>query len=79
MLGVEHVTVDGTVLRVTVKTTSEAQWRVGRELRRRLAEALERAGITSQLGNGRLLLRPAAPTDPTTVGDPQERGVAGPT
>jgi moderate conductance mechanosensitive channel len=79
VLGVEQVTVDGAVLRVMVKTTSEAQWRIGRELRRRLAEALERAGITSQLSTARLLLRPGVPEangDPTNPADP---GVAGAT
>ncbi|GAA1801979.1 mechanosensitive ion channel [Luedemannella flava] len=85
VLGVEQITVDGTVLRVTAKTTSEAQWRVGRELRRRLTEALERAGITSQLSAARLLLRPGSPgeatngTDTANPTDPQHPGVGGAT
>lgn len=53
VLGVEQVTVDGSVIRTTVKTTSEAQWRVGRELRRRLTEALDDAGLTAIIGVAR--------------------------
>ncbi|MFG2038513.1 mechanosensitive ion channel family protein [Dactylosporangium sp. NPDC048998] len=58
VLGVEQLTADGAVLRTTVKTSNEAQWRVGRELRRRLTEALERAGITAQLTAARMYIRP---------------------
>jgi small conductance mechanosensitive channel len=73
VLGVEQLTADGAVLRTTVKTSTEAQWRVGRELRRRLTEALERAGIAAQLTAARMFIRPAA-TD--NNGD---TGQAGPT
>ncbi|MEV6924168.1 mechanosensitive ion channel family protein [Dactylosporangium sp. NPDC051485] len=59
VLGVEQLTAEGAVLRTTVKTSNEAQWRVGRELRRRLSEALERHGITAQLTAARMLIRPA--------------------
>ncbi|WP_344620113.1 mechanosensitive ion channel family protein [Dactylosporangium salmoneum] len=59
VLGVEQLTADGAVLRTTVKTSNEAQWRVGRELRRRLSEALERHGITAQLTAARMMIRPA--------------------
>jgi small conductance mechanosensitive channel len=68
VLGVEQITVDGAVVRTTVKTSSEAQWRVGRELRRRLTEALTSAGITSQISNSRLYLRPAVDNGITTAG-----------
>jgi moderate conductance mechanosensitive channel len=64
VLGVEQITAEGAVLRTQVKTSSEAQWRVGRELRRRLTEALAGAGITSTSGllpEGRVLIRPARP------------------
>ena len=37
---------------------STAQWRVGRELRRRLTEALEDAGITAQIAANRMFVRP---------------------
>jgi small conductance mechanosensitive channel len=68
VLGVEQITVEGAVLRTTVKTASDAQWRVGRELRRRLTDALAAAGIAAQLPNSRVYLRPgvttaAAPVD----------------
>ena len=59
VLGVEQLTAEGAVLRTTVKTSNEAQWRIGRELRRRLTEALERAGIAAQLTAARMLIRPA--------------------
>lgn len=58
VLGVEQITVDGAVLRTTVKTTPEARWRVGREMRRRLTEALESGGIAAKLGAGRVFLHP---------------------
>ncbi|MDM4720404.1 mechanosensitive ion channel family protein [Micromonospora sp. WMMA1363] len=49
VLGVEQITVEGAVVRTVVKTTSDAQWSIARELRRRLAEALENSGITAQI------------------------------
>jgi small conductance mechanosensitive channel len=52
VLGVEEVTTDGAVVRTTVKTPAEAQWRVARELRRRLTEALAAAGIADQITAG---------------------------
>jgi small-conductance mechanosensitive channel len=63
VLGVEQLTVDGAVLRTTAKTASSAQWRVGRELRRRLTEALENAGITDQLAASRVIVRPPQAPD----------------
>jgi small conductance mechanosensitive channel len=44
-LGAEDVTAQGVVMRVQVRSTSDAQWRVGRELRMRLAEAFLAEGI----------------------------------
>jgi small conductance mechanosensitive channel len=49
------------VVRTTVKTASDAQWRIGRELRRRLSEALAAAGMAGQLPANRVPLRPAGP------------------
>ncbi|MEU2613829.1 mechanosensitive ion channel family protein [Micromonospora sp. NPDC007271] len=72
VLGVEQITVDGTVIRTVVKTTAEGQFAVGRELRRRLAEALENSGITAQIAAARLY--PGAP--PRAAG---ETGTGGPT
>ncbi|PZF93850.1 mechanosensitive ion channel family protein [Micromonospora endophytica] len=49
VLGVEQVTMEGTIIRTVVKTTAEGQPAVARELRRRLAEALENSGITARI------------------------------
>ncbi|MEO3779739.1 mechanosensitive ion channel family protein [Micromonospora sp. B11E3] len=49
VLGVEQMTVEGAVIRTVVKTTADGQFAVGRELRRRLAEALENSGITARI------------------------------
>ncbi|GIF70946.1 mechanosensitive ion channel family protein [Asanoa siamensis] len=61
VLGVETVTVEGTVIRTIAKTTADGQYVVGRELRRRLTEALAASGITAQLAAARLFPRPATP------------------
>jgi small conductance mechanosensitive channel len=81
VLGVEQITVEGAVLRTTVKTASDAQWRVGRELRRRLSDALAAAGIAAQLPNSRVYLRPgvAAETPTAAESNGTETGQAGPT
>jgi len=47
VLGVEQMTATGLMLRVTVRTTTAAQWRVARELRARISADLDAAGITS--------------------------------
>jgi small conductance mechanosensitive channel len=74
VLGVEHITVDGAVLRTTVKTASEAQFRVARELRRRLTDALEQAGIAAQMSAGRVYIRPPAAGEPVdATGTPPPR------
>jgi small conductance mechanosensitive channel len=73
VLGVEQITADGAVVRTTVKTASAAQWRVGRELRHRLTDALERAGIAAQIKAGRVFIRPGY--EPTG----HETGQGGPT
>jgi small conductance mechanosensitive channel len=49
VLGVDRVTIEGAVIRTTVMTTADSQWQVGRELRRRQTEALEEAGLASQI------------------------------
>ncbi|HET8681529.1 MAG TPA: mechanosensitive ion channel family protein, partial [Micromonosporaceae bacterium] len=82
VLGVEQITVDGAVVRATAKTSADAQFRVGRELRRRLTEALESSGIAAQISASRVYPRPATPTpEPTPDGaaDPTETGQAGAT
>ena len=45
----EQITIEGAVVRTIVKTAPAAQWRVARDLRRRLNEALESAGIAAHL------------------------------
>jgi moderate conductance mechanosensitive channel len=44
-LGVEQITADAVVLRLTVKTRPGEQWRVGRELRLRIKERLDSAEV----------------------------------
>ena len=48
-LGVEQITPEGVVLRVSVRSTSDEQWRVGRELRQRLKERFDAEGIRTPL------------------------------
>jgi moderate conductance mechanosensitive channel len=81
VLGVEQITVQGAVVRTTARTTSDAQWRVGRELRQRLSEALDRAGIAQQIAAGGMLIRPEVPQDPQTgqTGLNGDAGVGGAT
>jgi small conductance mechanosensitive channel len=59
VLGVEQISSTGMTLRLIVKTTTSAQGPVARELRRRVADGLEEAGIPSGLTAGDLLLRAA--------------------
>jgi small conductance mechanosensitive channel len=66
VLGVEQITVDGAVVRTTAKTPAEAQFRVVRELRRRLAEALEASGLAAKIAASRMYPRPAAPPNGET-------------
>jgi moderate conductance mechanosensitive channel len=68
VLGVEQITVDGATVRTTAKTPSAAQWRVARDLRRRLTEALESAGITAQMTANRVFIRPPHPKAPDDHG-----------
>jgi small-conductance mechanosensitive channel len=62
LLGVQQITMDGAVLRVQAKTASEDQWRVGRELRRRVTVALEDAGVSARIGGSRLATRTVGAT-----------------
>ncbi|HEX5542839.1 MAG TPA: mechanosensitive ion channel family protein [Micromonospora sp.] len=63
VLGVEQVTVDGAVIRTVAKTSPDGQFAVGRELRRRLTEALETSGIAARIAASRMVVRPAAQID----------------
>lgn len=57
VLGVDQVTVEGAVVRTTVTTAPDAQWQVGRELRRRQTEALQEAGIAAEILAARVYRR----------------------
>ncbi|TDB81758.1 mechanosensitive ion channel family protein [Micromonospora sp. KC721] len=72
VLGVEQMTVDGAVIRTVVKTTADGQFSVGRELRRRLAEALENSGITAKIAAARLY--PGLPMTAPAGGGPAAGG-----
>ena len=58
VLGVEQLTVDGAILRTTVRVSAEAQVSVTRELRNRLTTALAVAGVARAMSAGRVYLRP---------------------
>jgi small-conductance mechanosensitive channel len=77
-LGVEQITLDSALLRTTVKTGPDAQWRVGRELRRRLTEALAGAGITGPpQSEAQVSVRAAPPGAPGRTGtQPRDGGHA---
>jgi len=77
VLGVEQMTVDGAVIRTVVKTTADGQFAVGRELRRRLAEALENSGIVAQIAAARLF--PGLPVQPPAPPAAEGTGTGGPT
>ncbi|GAA1636866.1 mechanosensitive ion channel family protein [Catellatospora bangladeshensis] len=49
VLGVESVSMDGVMIRTVCKTSTDQQWDVQRELRRRLTEAIEASGIAAQM------------------------------
>ena len=68
MLGVEQLTVDGAVIRTIAKTTADGQFTVGRELRRRLTEALETSGIAERIAASRMFPRPAVPDSRAETG-----------
>jgi moderate conductance mechanosensitive channel len=76
VLGVEQITVDGAVIRIIARTASDNQWRLAREMRRRLTDALESAGIAQQMTGARIFVRPAAQEPAGPVPDP---GLGAPT
>ncbi len=67
VLGVESITTEGATLRTTVKTTSDAQARIARELRGRLTEALAQLGA-EQAGGATVTVRPSSPGTDVTAG-----------
>jgi len=68
VVGVEQLTVDGAVIRTIAKTTADGQPAVQRELRRRLSDALDSSGLSSQIAASRLLPRPAVPPSYSVTG-----------
>jgi small-conductance mechanosensitive channel len=72
VLGVEQVTVEGAVVRTVVKTLPASRWRVARELRRRLTDALESAGIAEHIIASRQVYRWSQPV-PEQAGPPATR------
>jgi hypothetical protein len=61
VLGVEQITVDGATVRTTAKTPSAAQWRVARDLRRRLTEALRAPASPRRHGESGPVRSPYSP------------------
>jgi moderate conductance mechanosensitive channel len=65
VLGIEQITPEGAVIRATAKTLPESQWRVGRELRRRLTEAIASAGLAPPMGSTRSFVIDSGHDQPT--------------
>ena len=57
VLGIERIGEDGVVLRLTVKTRPADQWRVARELRRRLKDRLDAEQIRLAFAEGHVYVR----------------------
>lgn len=62
VLGVEKITVDGAVVRIACKTSSDKQWDIQRKLQRRVTDALDTSGISSHIQATRMM-RPNTPID----------------
>lgn len=86
LLGIEQLTEDGVVLRLTVKTRPPDQWRVARELRRRLKQRLDADRIRADAEPHEVHIggagppappgSPAAPGPPIPPGPPTAPGSA---
>jgi moderate conductance mechanosensitive channel len=74
VLGVEQLTVDGAILRTTVKASADAQASVTRELRNRLTTALAVAGVARTMSAGRVYLRSPTEGGPTDGTNGTEAG-----
>jgi small-conductance mechanosensitive channel len=68
-LGPIEMTIDEIKVRLGVRTTSDQQWAAGRELRRRVTEALREAGIIDLASSGRIYV-------PRTMGNGGPAGTA---
>lgn len=69
-LGPIEMTIDEIKVRLGVRTTSDQQWAAGRELRRRVSEALREAGVIDLTGSGRIYV-------PRTAANRGAAGAAG--
>jgi small conductance mechanosensitive channel len=65
VLGVEQISPTGVTLRMVAKTSTGAQGRIGRELRRRVTDALEEAGIVTGSNADQALRAGAGGTQPS--------------
>lgn len=62
VVGVQQFSREGMAMRMQAKTVAGSQWKIGREMRRRVAIELERAGITAHMDPQRMFLRTTGPT-----------------
>jgi small-conductance mechanosensitive channel len=79
VVGVEQLTVDGAVIRTIAKTTADGQPVVQRELRRRLLDALDSSGLSSQIALSRMAPRSAIPQAYSQVAPESDTEPGGPT
>jgi small-conductance mechanosensitive channel len=79
VIGVEQMTVDGAVIRTIAKTTADGQPILQRELRRRLSDALDSSGLSSQIAASRLLPRSAVPPSYSVAGPESDNEPSGAT
>lgn len=75
--GVETLAADGVNIRLVVKTAPLEQWKVARELRQRLKEAFDEAGIEIPLPQRSLWIRSSPDEAPSPVTDDAPRGGKG--
>lgn len=61
--GIVELSVDATVFRVSLKSTSNDQWALGRELRRRVFQALRALGVSSDVAESQVYVEPPSQTD----------------
>ena len=64
--GIQDMAADGVVIRLVIKTVPGVQWAVGRELRRRIKVAFDRAGIEFPIPQRSVWIRSDRPDSPPT-------------
>ncbi|WP_025272063.1 mechanosensitive ion channel family protein [Haloglycomyces albus] len=55
-LGVQNLTVDEVTIRIGLRSVSDQQWALGRELRRRIGDELHEAGISQEMTTNRVFV-----------------------